>query len=70
MDYTQTDFSEQKPFAGKVEVFILKKEEDQEIQMIIHAFRGAIERRRLLVKKPFQDFDRTRSSHITIDQVI
>jgi len=41
---------------------------DPEVARVLEAFRSVVATRRILLKSPFQDFDRTKSSHITADQ--
>jgi Ca2+-binding EF-hand superfamily protein len=42
--------------------------EQEIIDRLLWAVKAKIATKRILLKQPFQDFDRTRCSHITVDQ--
>ncbi|KAL4466875.1 hypothetical protein ABPG74_010472 [Tetrahymena malaccensis] len=46
----------------------ISQNESAIIQQILLSIKQEIRTRRILLKQPFQDFDRTRCSHITVDQ--
>jgi hypothetical protein len=48
--------------------FERKIQSNPEIQNILQYYRHIIKTKRIFLKQHFQDFDRTKSSHITIDQ--
>lgn len=57
---------------AKAKVFetptVYSNEEQQLIDQLLTAVKRKISQKRILLKQPFQDFDRTRCSHITIEQ--
>ena len=44
-------------------------QQDSDIRNILEAFQSVITTKRILLKQPFQDFDQTNSSRISITQV-
>ncbi|CAD8108204.1 unnamed protein product [Paramecium sonneborni] len=57
---------------AKAQVFqapqIFNKEEEETVMRLMLAIKRKIATKRIFLKQPFQDFDRTACSHITIDQ--